>query len=114
MTTGSPRNDLPEGALAVVGMVGRFPGAASVDELWQNLCAGREGVRFFKPEELDPSVPPSLRSSPSYVRAKGIIDDCDKFDAGFFEITPLEAQIMDPQQRIMLELAWAALENAGH
>lgn len=114
MTTGSARSDLPEGALAVVGLVGRFPGAASVDELWENLCAGREGVRFFKPEELDPSIPAAMRSNPNYVRARGIIDDCDKFDADFFGIAPLEAQVMDPQQRVMLELAWAALENAGH
>ena len=43
-----------------------------------------------------------------------MIEDCDKFDAGFFGVTPLEAQVMDPQQRIMLEMAWSALENAGH
>ncbi len=114
MSTRSAANALPEGALAVVGLAGRFPGAGSVDELWENLCAGREGVRFFKPEELDPSIPVSVRADPKYVRARGIIEDCDKFDAGFFDISPLEAQIMDPQQRIMLELAWSALENAGH
>ena len=105
---------LPKGALAVVGMVGRFPGARSVDELWENLCAGREGVHFFKPEELDRSVPLSVRLDPAYVAARGIIEDYDKFDANFFDIPPVEAAIMDPQQRIMLELAWAALENAGH
>ena len=114
MSARSAPNDLPKGALAVVGLVGRFPGARSVDELWKNLCAGREGVRFFKPDELDPSISASLRSNPNYVPARGIIEDCDKFDASFFDITPLEAQIMDPQQRIMLELAWSALENAGH
>ena len=105
---------LPKGALAVVGLAGRFPGARDVDELWENLCAGREGVHFFGPDELDPSIPISLRSDPNYVQAKGIIEDYDKFDAGFFNVNPLEAQIMDPQQRIMLELAWSALENAGH
>ncbi|MBK9607641.1 MAG: aminotransferase class III-fold pyridoxal phosphate-dependent enzyme [Betaproteobacteria bacterium] len=95
-------------------MAGRFPGAGDVDGFWENLCAGREGVSFFKSEELDPSIPISLRSHPDYVRARGIVEDCDKFDAGFFNVNPLEAQIMDPQQRIMLELAWSALENAGH
>jgi acyl transferase domain-containing protein len=105
---------LPAGALAVVGMVGRFPGARNVDEFWRNLCAGKEGVSFFTPEELDPVIPAALRTDPAYVRAKGIVDDCDKFDANFFNIPALEAQVMDPQQRIMLELAWSALEDAGH
>lgn len=101
-------------SIAIVGMAGRFPGARNVDEFWDNLCAGREGVRFFSHEEIDPSVPETIRSDPNYVRARGVIDDCDKFDASFFGIGPVEAQIMDPQQRIMLELAWSALENAGY
>lgn len=101
-------------AIAVVGMAGRFPGARSVDELWANLCAGREGIRFFSPDELDPSIPESLRNDPDYVAARGVIDDYDKFDAGFFGISPLEAQIMDPQQRVLLETAWSALESAAH
>ena len=105
---------LPEGAVAIVGMAGRFPGADSVDSFWQNLCAGREGIRFFEPAELDPSIPAELREDPDYVRARGIIDDCDKFDAAFFGIPPIEAQVLDPQQRIMMELAWLALESAGH
>ena len=105
---------LPEGAVAIVGMAGRFPGADSVDSFWRNLCAGREGIRFFEPAELDPSIPAELREDPDYVRARGIIDDCDKFDAAFFGIPPIEAQVLDPQQRIMMELAWLALESAGH
>ncbi|MFN0041077.1 MAG: aminotransferase class III-fold pyridoxal phosphate-dependent enzyme [Burkholderiales bacterium] len=106
--------DLSAGALAVVGMAARFPGAGDVDQFWENLCTGKEGVRFFRPEDLDPSIPAALRSDPAYVPARGVIDECDKFDAAFFGISPLEAQVMDPQQRIMLELAWSALENAGH
>ena len=101
-------------AIAVVGMVGRFPGAPDVASFWHNLCAGREGVRFFAEHEIDPAVPASLRQDAGYVRAKGVIDDCDKFDAAFFAVTPLEAQVMDPQHRLLLELAWAALEDAGH
>src|SRR4051794_768396 len=107
-------SSLPKNSVAVVGMAGRFPGAQTVDALWDNLCAGREGVHFFKAEELDESIPPSLRSDPAYVAARGIVEDYDKFDAEFFGVTPMEAAVMDPQQRIMLELAWAALENAGH
>ena len=90
--------DLPKGALAVVGAVGRFPGSRDVAELWDNLCSGREGVRFFKPEELDPSIPVAVRSDRNYIRARGVIEDCDKFDASFFGITPIEAQVMDPQR----------------
>ena len=114
MSDSSVSEDMPTNALAVVGMAGRFPGARDVDQFWENLCAGREGVRFFRPEDLDPSIPAEVRSDPAYVRARGVIEDCDKFDAGFFGVTPLEAQVMDPQQRIMLEVAWSALENAGH
>ncbi len=107
-------SELPGSAVAVIGMAGRFPGAADVGQFWDNLLAGREGIRFFTPDELDPSVPASLRADPNYVPARGVVDDCDKFDAEFFGIAPIEAQVMDPQQRIMLELAWAALENSGH
>lgn len=101
-------------AIAIVGMAGRFPGAASIDELWQNMIAGKDGVRHFSLEELDPSLSPSLVSDPDYVRARGIMDDVARFDAAFFGIGPREAELMDPQQRIFLELAWQCLEHAGH
>lgn len=106
--------NLHQDAIAVVGMAGRFPGAKNIQQYWQNLCEGRETVSFFKPEELDPSIPSSLRDDPSYVRARGIIEDADKFDAAFFKVSPLKAKIMDPQQRLMLQLAWHALEDAAH
>jgi amino acid adenylation domain-containing protein len=96
--------------VAIIGMAGRFPGARSVDELWANLCAGREGVRFFAPGELDPQVD---ASDPAYVAARGVLDDADKFDAAFFGEAPAAAELMDPQQRVLLETAWAALEDAG-
>ena len=67
--------ELPSSAIALVGMAARLPGARSVDEYWDNLCAGREGIRFFSPEEIDPSIPPEVRTDPRYVRAKGVIDD---------------------------------------
>lgn len=100
--------------VAVIGMVGRFPGAATVEELWQNLCQGVESTTFFSQAELDPSIDPVLAGQPNYVRAKGILEDADKFDAAFFGMNPREAEVMDPQQRVFLEMAWAALENAGY
>ncbi len=101
-------------AVAIVGMAARYPGATSVDALWKVLCEGRETVRFFREGELDPWIPAAVRSDASYVKARGVLDDVDLFDAAFFGIPPKEAEVMDPQQRILLELGWEALENAGH
>ena len=69
--------------IAVIGMVGRFPGADSVDLLWENLCAGREAITFFEPDEIDPSVDPQLLADPNYVRAKGVLAGAELFDASF-------------------------------
>jgi amino acid adenylation domain-containing protein len=100
--------------IAIVGMAGRFPGARDIEAFWALLCEGKEAVRRFRPEEIDPSVPSAIRTSPDYVPARGVLDDVDKFDAGFFGISPLEAQLMDPQHRHFLEVAWHALEHAGY
>ncbi len=100
--------------VAVIGMVGRFPGANSVDELWENLCAGREAITFFEKEEISGIVDPVLLDDPNYVRAKGVLAGAELFDAGFFQISAREAEMMDPQARIFLELAHQALENAGY
>jgi amino acid adenylation domain len=99
--------------IAIVGMAGRFPGANSIDELWDNLLAGREGITRFAPDQLSPLVPPELASHPRYVAARGVMTDADRFDAAFFGIPPREALLMDPQQRVFLELCWNALEHAG-
>jgi acyl transferase domain-containing protein len=98
----------------VIGMTGRFPGAANLDQLWRNLCHGVESISFFTPEELGPGLDPHLRNDPDYIRARGLIEGADLFDAAFFGINPLEAKVMDPQQRVFLELAQQALENAGY
>ncbi|MEZ4270061.1 MAG: aminotransferase class III-fold pyridoxal phosphate-dependent enzyme [Myxococcota bacterium] len=100
--------------IAIIGMAGRFPGARSVSQLWRNLREGVESTRFFSESEIDPEVPASLRDNPDYVRARGVLDDVQMFDAGFFGISPLEAQLTDPQQRIILEIAWETLEDAGY
>jgi amino acid adenylation domain-containing protein len=111
-----PRNEngRARDAVAVIGMVGRFPGAANLDQLWDNLCNSVESISFFTPEELGPGIDDRLRCDPDYIRARGLIEGADLFDASFFGISPLEAQVMDPQQRIFLELAQQALENAGY
>ncbi len=101
-------------SIAIVAFSGRFPGADSVDTLWENLCAGKESITFFEPHQLDPAIAPELREDPSYVRARGVIRDVEMFDAGFFGITPREAEVMDPQQRIFLELCWECLESGGY
>ena len=100
--------------VAVIGMVGRFPGAPTVEVLWQNLVNGVESISHFAPDELDPWVEDEIRKDPNYVPFRGILADADKFDNKFFGIGPLEAKVMDPQQRVFLELAWSALEKVGY
>lgn len=101
--------------IAVVGMAGRFPGAANVDEFWNNLRNGVEGITFFNDDELrDAGVEAHLLDDPNYVKAGAILDDADLFDASFFGFNPREAELMDPQQRVFLEETWTALEHAGY
>lgn len=103
-----------EDGIAVIGMSGRFPGAKNVEELWQNLLDGKETVSFFKKEELDSNIPAEDKNDASYVAVRGVIEDADKFDAAFFNMNPRLAEVTDPQQRIFLEVAWEAIENAGY
>ena len=106
---------LLQGDVAVIGMAGRFPGAANVEELWDNLVAGRESIRFFTQEELAAEgIPANIREKPDYIPAHGFMEGTKHFDADFFGYTPKEAEILDPQQRIFLEESWHALENAGY
>lgn len=112
----APVNRLETGShsVAIIGMAGRFPGAANVEELWHNLCQGVESVTFFQDEELDPGIPDQQRRDPTYVKARGVLKNAECFDAAFFGITPREAELMDPQQRVFMETAWEALENVGY
>ncbi|MEX2594096.1 MAG: amino acid adenylation domain-containing protein [Anditalea sp.] len=100
--------------IAVIAMSVRFPGANTIGELWEVLKNGKETLRFFREDELDPAVPHSLRTDPLYVKARGIIKDVDRFDPEFFGINPKLAELMDPQQRVFMEISWEALENAGY
>jgi non-ribosomal peptide synthase protein (TIGR01720 family) len=89
--------------IAIIGMACRFPGAGDLDAFWDLLDAGREGMTDFA---ADPS-------DPSYVPRAPVLEDIDRFDAGFFDIPAAEAAMMDPQHRLFLETAWTALEHAG-
>ncbi|GGP97639.1 hypothetical protein GCM10010249_15190 [Streptomyces roseolilacinus] len=100
--------------MAVVGMAGRFPGAASTDELWQGLLDGVESSRRFSDEEMaEAGVPPEQITSSSRVPRGADLADADLFDAGFFGVTQRDARLMDPQHRVFLTCAWQALEDAG-
>jgi amino acid adenylation domain-containing protein len=100
--------------VAIIGMAGRFPGANTIDEFWQLLTEGRETTSFFSSEELDKNIPVSIKNDPAYVKARGIIDKAEEFDAEFFGFNPRTAELMDPQHRVFLEIAWEALEKTGH
>lgn len=101
--------------IAIIGMAGRFPASSDLRQFWQNLADGRECISFFSDEELLSSgLSPEEIARPEYVRARGIVEDCERFDAGFFKFTPREAEITDPQQRLFLECAWEAFEDAGY
>ena len=100
--------------VAIIAMAGRFPGANDVETFWDNLCAGRESITFFGADELDASIPAEQRNDPAYVAARGVIDGVENFDAAFFGMSPREAELTDPQQRIFLELCWECLERGGY
>lgn len=101
--------------IAIVGMAGRFPGAADVDQFWSNLVAGVESLTELQPEQLlAAGLSRSTIDNPDYVRLKPLLDDIEGFDARYFGYHPREAQIADPQQRIFLEVCNTALQHAGY
>ncbi|WP_424184825.1 beta-ketoacyl synthase N-terminal-like domain-containing protein [Actinokineospora sp. G85] len=103
-----------EDAIAVVGMAGRFPGAEDVAAFWRNIREGVESVSFFTEDELAAAgVPAEVYRSPDYVPARAVLSGWDGFDAEFFDYSARDAEYMDPQQRLFLEVAWSALEDAG-
>ncbi len=99
-------------AIAITAMAGRFPGAITPEALWANLIAGKQAVRRIAPEDLEVSA--ATAAQPGYVPARSVLEDVDQFDAAFFGIYPKEAEQMDPQHRLFLEICWEALERAGH
>lgn len=102
-------------ALAIVGLAGRFPGASSLEEFWQNLANKTSAIRHYSDEELlVAGVPPEDLEKPNYVRAGAVLENIEEFDASFFGFSPREAELLDPQFRIFLECVWEALEMAGY
>ncbi|MFF7638674.1 beta-ketoacyl synthase N-terminal-like domain-containing protein, partial [Kitasatospora sp. NPDC008050] len=108
--------DLPErDGVAIIGMAGRFPGAGDLTEFWSNLRDGVESIVALTDEELAAAgVPPEDFDRPDYVKAAPRFEGIGLFDAEFFGYTAREAKIMDPQHRLFLETAWAALEHSGY
>jgi phthiocerol/phenolphthiocerol synthesis type-I polyketide synthase E len=101
--------------IAIVGMAGRFPGAASTAEFWEVVRSGRETISRFTDAELAAAgVPAEVRSRADFVPAGGVLTDADRFDNELFGYTPRDAALLDPQQRVFLETSWAALEDAGY
>jgi len=101
--------------IAVIGMAYRFPGARTIEDLWENLKNGVESISFFSDQELkEAGIAPGLLENPNYVKAKAILEHIDYFDAAFFDYSPREAEIMDPQMRVFHECTVEALEDAGY
>jgi len=101
--------------IAIIGISGRFPGANNIEEFWQNLQGGVESISQITDEELlSTGVPANFLNDSNYVKASGILENIDLFDAGFFDFNPKQAETTNPQHRFFLECAWEALENAGY
>jgi phthiocerol/phenolphthiocerol synthesis type-I polyketide synthase E len=101
--------------IAVIGMACRLPGSRDPAELWRNLCGGVDSARRLSDRELAAmGVPPALRADPRYVPITAQMSGIERFDAPFFGLSDAEAEILDPQHRIWLELAWEALESSGY
>jgi rifamycin polyketide synthase modules 1, 2 and 3 len=108
----------PDEPIAIVGMSCRYPGGASTPErLWDLLVASTDAISPFPTDrnwDLERIYDPdSSRPGTSYICEAGFVSDATEFDAAFFGISPREATSMDPQQRLVLEGAWEALERAG-
>ena len=116
MSTANDGRQADDSGIAVIGMDCRFPGARDAEQYWSNLAGEVDSIREIPPDRWDwrryygdPREPNRTNS-----RWGGFIDDVDKFDSEFFHVSPAEAELMDPQQRLMLELCWGCLEAAGY
>ncbi|WP_198119457.1 SDR family NAD(P)-dependent oxidoreductase [Massilia rhizosphaerae] len=106
-----------ERAVAIVGVSGRYPMAENLDRFWDNLKAGRDCISEVPPERWDHERyydPDRSKAGKTYAKWGGFLTDVDKFDPLFFNISPREAEIMDPQERLFLQTAWQTIEDAGY
>jgi len=104
--------------LAIIGMSGRYPMANNLAEFWQNLVTGRDCVSEIPLDRPGWSqyakVARDRLGEDGYPRWGGFVDGYDAFEPGFFNISPLEARFLDPQERLFIEAAWECVEDAGH
>ncbi|MFN6569721.1 beta-ketoacyl synthase N-terminal-like domain-containing protein [Dendronalium sp. ChiSLP03b] len=108
-------NEYNNSEIAVIAVAGRFPQAKDIESFWQNLRDGVESISWLTDEELiNSGVSLDLLNNPNYVKASGVLSDIELFDANFFAYSAKEAELIDPQQRLFLELAWEAVEKAGY
>ena len=115
LLTSSPAAAADE-PIAIIGMAGRFPQAADLEQFWRNLEQGRDCVGEIPPERWDHSRffdPRPGQPGKTYGKWGGFLDGIDCFDPLFFNISPREAEYLDPQERLFLQCAWHALEDAG-
>lgn len=101
--------------VAVVGLAGRFPQAGNIEQFWANIAAGKDCFTDFSVEQVvSEGIPRNVAERPDYIRRAAVLEDPAGFDARLFKYSPKEAELIDPQQRILLECACEALENAGY
>ncbi len=96
--------------IAIIGMAGRYPKSKNLNELWENLIQGKDCIESITESRLAQR----LKTKFTEKYRGGFIDDVDKFDSLFFNISPREAEILDPQERLFLEVAWETIEDAGY
>ncbi|NUT32520.1 MAG: AMP-binding protein, partial [Hamadaea sp.] len=110
----TPQRPQADQRIAIVGMACRFPGADGVGQYWANLTGGVSSIRHFTKADLAAAgLPETLTGDPDFVAASGALDDVTGFDAGFFGVSAREAELLDPQQRLFLQICHHALEDAG-
>jgi acyl transferase domain-containing protein/enoyl-CoA hydratase/carnithine racemase/acyl carrier protein len=111
-----PADGVPE-PIAVIGMAGQFPMANNLDEYWRNIAQGRHCISEVPPERWDigrwfqEGAPAEGKTNSKWL---GLLEDYDRFDPLFFNISPVEAKAMDPQQRLFLQTCWQGIEHAGY
>ncbi|HYD79452.1 MAG TPA: SDR family NAD(P)-dependent oxidoreductase [Paucimonas sp.] len=114
---GAPAQAQATREVAIVGLSGRYPQAENLEAFWENLKAGRDCITEIPADRWDHALyfdPDRNRIGKTYAKWGGFLADVDKFDPLFFNISPKEAEVIDPQERLFLETAWETIEDAGY